>query len=82
MEALIAVELAEVACLNGDWADATLEAKRALALTGDDVSQCATALRARNTMGKLLLAQSSWAWYSASVSKSHAMYQPSGFALR
>jgi transcriptional regulator with GAF, ATPase, and Fis domain len=61
MAALIAVELAEVACLNGDWTEATSEAKRALELTGEDVSQCSTSLRARNTLGKLLLAQSSWA---------------------
>jgi transcriptional regulator with AAA-type ATPase domain len=58
--ALIAVELAEVACLNGDWAEATVEATRALELTQGDASQAAIALRARNTLGKLLLARSSW----------------------
>ncbi len=61
MAALIAVELAEVACLNGDWAEATTEAKLALELSGDDAAFCGTALRARNTLGKLLLARSSWA---------------------
>lgn len=61
MAALIAVELAEVACLNGEWPEATVEANRALELTGSDISQCSTTLRARNTLGKLLLAKSSWA---------------------
>jgi transcriptional regulator with GAF, ATPase, and Fis domain/tetratricopeptide (TPR) repeat protein len=59
--ALIAVELAEVAFLNGDWAEATREANLALALAGADRARCSTALRARNTLGKLLLARSSWA---------------------
>ncbi|MDB4997801.1 MAG: Response regulator of zinc sigma-54-dependent two-component system, partial [Myxococcaceae bacterium] len=51
--ALIAVELAEVAYLAGDLELARREAAPALEVT-------ATFLRARNTLGKILLAQSKW----------------------
>jgi transcriptional regulator with GAF, ATPase, and Fis domain len=61
MSALIAVELSEVAYLNGDFAEAAREANRAIELTQGDPAQCGTALRARNTLGKLLLSRSSWA---------------------
>jgi transcriptional regulator with GAF, ATPase, and Fis domain len=54
--ALVAAELAEVAYLSGDPTTAADEANRALAL--DDAP--ATRLKARNTLGKLLLASSSW----------------------
>jgi transcriptional regulator with GAF, ATPase, and Fis domain/tetratricopeptide (TPR) repeat protein len=54
--AVIAAELAEIAYLAGDLATAASEARRAIAL--DD--EPATRLRARNTLGKLLLAASSW----------------------
>jgi transcriptional regulator with GAF, ATPase, and Fis domain len=54
--AVIAAELAEVAYLSGDPTTAAGEANRALAL--DDAP--ATRLKARNTLGKLLLASSSW----------------------
>ncbi|HEY8041884.1 MAG TPA: sigma 54-interacting transcriptional regulator [Polyangiaceae bacterium] len=54
--ALICAELAEVAYLGGDLTGAAREAQRALAL--DDGA--ATRLKARNTLGKLLLAGSSW----------------------
>jgi transcriptional regulator with GAF, ATPase, and Fis domain/tetratricopeptide (TPR) repeat protein len=54
--AVIAAELAEVAYLGGDFAAAAREAERALSL--DDAMT--TRLKARNTLGKLLLADSSW----------------------
>jgi transcriptional regulator with GAF, ATPase, and Fis domain/tetratricopeptide (TPR) repeat protein len=54
--AVIAAELAEIAYLAGDLSAAAREAERALAL--DDAP--ATRLKARNTLGKLLLAASSW----------------------
>ena len=53
---LIAVELAEVAYLSGDLEEAHRESTRAMAL-GADVR---TNLRARNTLGKILLAESKW----------------------
>jgi transcriptional regulator with GAF, ATPase, and Fis domain/tetratricopeptide (TPR) repeat protein len=54
--AVIAAELAEVAYLSGDPATAADQANRALAL--DEAP--GTRLKARNTLGKLLLASSSW----------------------
>ena len=54
--AVVAAELAEVAYLGGDLAMATSEAQRALALDRTP----ATRLKARNTLGKLLLAESRW----------------------
>jgi transcriptional regulator with GAF, ATPase, and Fis domain len=60
MAALIAVELSEVAYLSGEFAEAAAEAERVLELTREDPAQSATTLRARNTLGKLLLARSSW----------------------
>jgi|GEM_PF-399472 len=54
--AVIAAELAEAAYLGGDLAAARREAERALSLQPGD----ATRLKARNTIGKLLLAASSW----------------------
>src|SRR5579859_4422615 len=54
--AIIAAELAEIAYLGGDFATATREAERALSLDRAP----ATKLKARNTLGKLLLAESSW----------------------
>jgi DNA-binding NtrC family response regulator/tetratricopeptide (TPR) repeat protein len=54
--ALVAVERAEIAYLTGDHATAEAEARRALELG----TAPATALRARNTMGKLLLAAAQW----------------------
>jgi transcriptional regulator with GAF, ATPase, and Fis domain len=60
MAALIAVELAEVSYLSGEFAEAANEAERALQITREDAAQSATTLRARNTLGKLLLARSRW----------------------
>jgi DNA-binding NtrC family response regulator len=54
--ALVAVERAEIAYLSGDHATAEAEARRALELAPAP----ATALRARNTLGKLLLAAARW----------------------
>jgi len=54
--AVVAAELAEVAYLGGDLAVATSEAQRALSLDRTP----ATRLKARNTLGKLLLAESRW----------------------
>ncbi len=54
--ALIASELAEVAYLAGDLEAAAREAKRALSLGG----AIATTLKARNVLGKLLLANTRW----------------------
>jgi transcriptional regulator with GAF, ATPase, and Fis domain/Tfp pilus assembly protein PilF len=54
--ALIAAELAEVAYLGGDVATAGREAQHALSLKPSP----ATRLKARNVMGKLLLAESRW----------------------
>ena len=51
----IAAELAEVGYLSGDYETAEVEANRALA-----ASRVRTRLRARNTLGKLLLAASRW----------------------
>ena len=51
----IAVELAELACVRGDYTLARDEANRALAC--DDR---ALALRARNVLGKILLAENAW----------------------
>jgi transcriptional regulator with GAF, ATPase, and Fis domain len=55
--AVVAAELAEVAYLVGDAATAEAEAARALQVEPQAVS---TRLKARNTLGKLLLAQSRW----------------------
>ena len=55
--ALLAVELAEVAYLRGELAMATREAHKALELS----PALATVLRARNTVGKVLLAESKYA---------------------
>jgi transcriptional regulator with GAF, ATPase, and Fis domain/tetratricopeptide (TPR) repeat protein len=54
--AVVAAELAEIAYLAGDLTTAASEARRAMAL--DD--QPTTRLKARNTLGKLHLASSSW----------------------
>jgi transcriptional regulator with GAF, ATPase, and Fis domain/tetratricopeptide (TPR) repeat protein len=54
--AVIAAELSEAAYLAGDLEAAAREAKRALSL--DDTAP--TALKARNVLGKLLLANASW----------------------
>ena len=54
--ALIAVELAEVAYLNGDLADAQREAE----LANTTSSQPAARLKARNVLGKILLAHAKW----------------------
>ena len=54
--AAIAAELAEVAYLSGDLPAAEREASRALSTEATPV----TKLKARNTLGKLLLANSSW----------------------
>jgi transcriptional regulator with GAF, ATPase, and Fis domain/tetratricopeptide (TPR) repeat protein len=53
--ARIAAELAEVAYAKGDTKAASEEATRALA-----TAEVATRLRARNTLGKLLLASAQW----------------------
>ena len=53
---VIAAELAEVAYLAGDPEAATREAERALTLAGSPT----TTLKARNVLGKLLLANASW----------------------
>jgi tetratricopeptide (TPR) repeat protein len=53
---LIAAELAEVAYLSGDLALAARQAERAL----DRAPDAATRLKARNTLGKILLAESRW----------------------
>ncbi len=55
VHARIAAELAEVAYAKGDPRAAAEEATRALAST-----EAATRLRARNTLGKLLLANAQW----------------------
>jgi transcriptional regulator with GAF, ATPase, and Fis domain/tetratricopeptide (TPR) repeat protein len=54
--AIVAAEMAEVAYLGGDLDAAASYAKRALSL--DDTPR--TRLKARNTLGKLLLAESDW----------------------
>jgi transcriptional regulator with GAF, ATPase, and Fis domain/tetratricopeptide (TPR) repeat protein len=54
--AVIAAELSEVAYLSGDPDAAASEAKRALGLDACP----ATTLKARNVLGKLLLANASW----------------------
>jgi transcriptional regulator with GAF, ATPase, and Fis domain/tetratricopeptide (TPR) repeat protein len=54
--ALVAAELAELAYLAGDLAGAAREATKALSLGPTE----ATRLKARNALGKLLLASSSW----------------------
>jgi transcriptional regulator with GAF, ATPase, and Fis domain/tetratricopeptide (TPR) repeat protein len=54
--AVVAAELAEVAYLAGDHAGAASQADRAIAL--DDAAT--TRLKARNTLGKLLLAAARW----------------------
>ncbi|HTQ42240.1 MAG TPA: sigma 54-interacting transcriptional regulator [Polyangiaceae bacterium] len=54
--AVVAAELAEVAYLGGDLALAATQANRAVSLDRTP----ATRLKARNTLGKLLLAESKW----------------------
>ena len=54
--AVVAAELAEIAYLGGDFPAAAREAQRALGLGGPP----AVGLKARNTLGKLLLAESAW----------------------
>ena len=54
--ALIAVELAEVAYLSGELEMATSESMRALSMS----KSSATQLKARNTLGKILLAEAKW----------------------
>ncbi len=54
--ALIAVELAEVAYLSGDLEAATSESMLALSVS----KLAATQLKARNTLGKILLAEAKW----------------------
>jgi transcriptional regulator with GAF, ATPase, and Fis domain/tetratricopeptide (TPR) repeat protein len=54
--AVVAAELAEVAYLGGDLAQAATQANRAVSLDRTP----ATRLKARNTLGKLLLAESKW----------------------
>ena len=54
--ALIAVELSEVAYLSGDLPGAKTDAEAALATTND----ASTKLKARNTLGKILLAEARW----------------------
>ena len=56
VRALIAVELAEVAYLNGDLTSARSDADAALAASSD----ASTQLKARNTIGKILLAEARW----------------------
>jgi transcriptional regulator with GAF, ATPase, and Fis domain len=56
VRAIVAAERAEVAYLGGDLAAAAAEANRALSLDQTP----ATRLKARNTLGKLLLAESRW----------------------
>jgi len=55
VQALIAAELAELAYVKGDANTAEIEAR--LALVANDAG---TRLRARNTLGKLLLADAKW----------------------
>jgi transcriptional regulator with GAF, ATPase, and Fis domain/tetratricopeptide (TPR) repeat protein len=54
--AVVAAEMAEVAYLGGDLVEATAQAERALSLG----SAASTRLKARNTLGKLLLAAARW----------------------
>jgi transcriptional regulator with GAF, ATPase, and Fis domain/tetratricopeptide (TPR) repeat protein len=54
--AVVAAELAELAYLAGDLAGAAREAEKALAFGPSET----TRLKARNALGKLLLASSSW----------------------
>jgi transcriptional regulator with GAF, ATPase, and Fis domain/tetratricopeptide (TPR) repeat protein len=54
--AVVAAEMAEVAYLGGDLAGATAQAERALSLG----TAASTRLKARNTLGKLLLAAARW----------------------
>jgi transcriptional regulator with GAF, ATPase, and Fis domain len=54
--AVVAAEMAEVAYLGGDLGGATASAQRALSLDGAPT----TRLKARNTLGKLLLAAARW----------------------
>jgi transcriptional regulator with GAF, ATPase, and Fis domain len=54
--AVVAAEMAEVAYLGGDVAEAKVQADRALTLG----SAATTRLKARNTLGKLLLAAARW----------------------
>jgi transcriptional regulator with GAF, ATPase, and Fis domain len=53
---LIAAELAEIACLSGTFEEAAREAQRAL----DIAESPPTRLKARNTLGKILLAEARW----------------------
>jgi transcriptional regulator with GAF, ATPase, and Fis domain len=55
-DALVGVELAEVAYTRGDLAGATREAEQAIARATND----RTKLKARNTLGKILLAEARW----------------------
>ncbi len=54
--AVVSAELAEVAYLGGDLAAAAMQANRAVSLDRTP----ATRLKARNTLGKILLAESKW----------------------
>jgi transcriptional regulator with GAF, ATPase, and Fis domain/tetratricopeptide (TPR) repeat protein len=56
IKALIAVELGETAYLGGDLAGAKREAHQALTYDPEP----GTALRARNTLGKILIAEAKW----------------------
>jgi transcriptional regulator with GAF, ATPase, and Fis domain len=54
--AVVAAEMAEVAYLGGDVAEAAVQAERALSVS----AAATTRLKARNTLGKLLLAEAKW----------------------
>ena len=56
MSALISVELAEVEYLSGNMSASVREAREAMAASG----HVATVLRARNTLGKVLLSETKW----------------------
>ena len=60
MAARLAVELAEVAYLKGDMAAAARGANGALALAGPRPDAREVVLKARNTLGKILLSDAKW----------------------
>ncbi len=74
--AVVAAEMAEVAYLGGDLAEATAQAERALSLG----SAASTRLKARNTLGKLLLAAAKWD--EADVHFAHDAWAASAAGLR
>jgi transcriptional regulator with GAF, ATPase, and Fis domain len=74
--AVVAAEMAEVAYLGGDLAEATSQAERALSLD----HTASTRLKARNTLGKLLLAAAKWD--EADVHFAHDAWAASAAGLR